>query len=105
MQMAAPAGGPGLNVSVPNLNRRNIKIMKKTVLIITAGIVFMLSAVVFNLPLEACTNYLISRGASVDGSTMISYAADSHVLYGELYYTPAADHLAGVGGVRYLKGE
>ena len=37
----------------------------------------------------ACTNYLITRGASKDGSTMISYAADSHVLYGELYHWPA----------------
>ena len=37
----------------------------------------------------ACTNYLITKGASVDGSTMISYAADSHVLYGELYHWPA----------------
>lgn len=35
---------------------------------------------------EACTSYLITRGASVDGSTMISYAADSHVRYGELYF-------------------
>jgi dipeptidase len=39
----------------------------------------------------ACTNFLVSRGASVDGSVMISYAADSHVLYGELYHRPAAD--------------
>ncbi len=38
---------------------------------------------------NACTNYLITKGASVDGSTMISYAADSHVLYGELYHWPA----------------
>lgn len=43
----------------------------------------------------ACTNYLITKGASVDGSTMISYAADSHVLYGELYYWPAAKHAPG----------
>jgi dipeptidase len=43
----------------------------------------------------ACTNFLISRGATVDGSTMISYSADSHVLYGELYYRPAADYPAG----------
>ena len=34
---------------------------------------------------QACTNFLITKGASKDGSTMISYAADSHVLYGELY--------------------
>jgi dipeptidase len=69
--------------------------MKKTVLIITSVIVFVLSTVVFTPSAEACTNYLISRGATVDGSTMISYAADSHVLYGELYYTPAADHMEG----------
>ena len=43
----------------------------------------------------ACTNFLISRGASADGSTMITYAADSHVLYGELYYRPARKHPAG----------
>ncbi|MBS3806099.1 MAG: C69 family dipeptidase [Bacteroidales bacterium] len=43
----------------------------------------------------ACTNFLVTNGASTDGSTMITYAADSHVLYGELYYWPAADHPAG----------
>ena len=39
---------------------------------------------------NACTNVLVTKGASTDGSTMISYAADSHQLYGELYYAPAA---------------
>jgi dipeptidase len=43
----------------------------------------------------ACTNFLISKGATTDGSTMITYVADSHVLYGELYLTSAADHLPG----------
>ena len=38
---------------------------------------------------EACTNVIITAGASVDSSCMISYAADSHLLYGELYFTPA----------------
>ena len=38
---------------------------------------------------QACTNVLVTKGASIDGSTMISYAADSHQLYGELYYAPA----------------
>lgn len=38
-----------------------------------------------------CTNFLVTKGATVDGSTMISYSADSHVLYGELYFTPARD--------------
>ncbi len=40
---------------------------------------------------DACTNLLVTKGASADGSVMVSYAADSHVLYGELYYWPAAD--------------
>ena len=43
----------------------------------------------------ACTNYLVTKGASADGSTMITYAADSHVLYGELYFTAAAKHAPG----------
>lgn len=37
----------------------------------------------------ACTNFLLTKGATKDGSTMITYAADSHVLYGELYHWPA----------------
>lgn len=44
---------------------------------------------------KACTNFLITKGASVDGSTMISYAADSHVLYGELYYWEGGTHEKG----------
>ena len=43
----------------------------------------------------ACTNYLVTKGASTTGSTMITYAADSHVLYGELYFWPAKDHAEG----------
>ena len=38
---------------------------------------------------EACTNLLITKGATKDGSVMVTYSADSHVLYGELYFTPA----------------
>lgn len=38
----------------------------------------------------ACTGLLVGKKASVDGSVMISYAADSHTLYGELYRWPAA---------------
>ena len=45
--------------------------------------------------LAACTNFLVTKGASADGSTMISYSADSHVLYGELYHWPAATYPEG----------
>lgn len=43
----------------------------------------------------ACTGLIATPGATADGSTLITYAADSHTLYGELYSQPAADHAAG----------
>jgi dipeptidase len=45
--------------------------------------------------LYPCTNFLISKGASADGSTMITYAADSHELYGELVVQPPGRHMPG----------
>lgn len=45
--------------------------------------------------IDGCTNILISSGASKDGSTFVTYAADSHQLYGELYYSPAQNWQAG----------
>lgn len=44
------------------------------------------------VPSLGCTNFLFSKGSTTDGSTMITYAADSHTRYGELRYCPAADH-------------
>ena len=44
---------------------------------------------------RACTNVLVTKGASTDGSNLITYAADSHGLYGELYYAPAGVWKAG----------
>ena len=43
----------------------------------------------------ACTNFLVGKDASVDGSTMVSYAADSYALYGFLHHSPAADYEIG----------
>ena len=37
-----------------------------------------------------CTNFIVTKGASTDGSVMISYTADSYGFYGELYHFPAA---------------
>ena len=50
-------------------------------------------AVAFSAP--ACTNLIVSTGATTDGSTFITYAADSHTRYGQLRYCPAADHQPG----------
>jgi len=72
---------------------KNNKGMRNTKL--TTGIlifVFLLTNYQFS---NGCTNFLVTRGASVDGSTMITYAADSHGLYGELYYQPAQDYPEG----------
>ena len=44
---------------------------------------------------HACTNFIVTKGASTDGSAMVSYAADSHGLYGALYHTPGGKHKAG----------
>ena len=43
----------------------------------------------------ACTNLIAGKKATADGSVMVTYAADSHNLYGMLTHTPAADHPKG----------
>ena len=47
------------------------------------------------IEISACTGLIAGKAASTDGSALVTYAADSHTLYGELYYQPAADHPAG----------
>jgi dipeptidase len=43
----------------------------------------------------ACTSVLVAKGSTADGATYVTYAADSHELYGELYHTPAGVHPPG----------
>ena len=59
--------------------------MKKSLLVVAIAMIL--------LPLEAlaCTNFLVGKDASVDGSTMISYAADSYGMFGFLHFAPAQD--------------
>jgi dipeptidase len=64
------------------------KLITLIILIVITGLI--------NLQItNACTNFLITKGASVNGSSMISYSADSHQLYGELYFWPARDYPQG----------
>lgn len=63
--------------------------------LVTIGFTFVLAIILSRAPLPGCTNYLVTKGASKDGSTMITYAADAHVLYGELYFTPGGRHAEG----------
>ncbi|HPF93422.1 MAG TPA: C69 family dipeptidase, partial [Tenuifilaceae bacterium] len=67
--------------------------MKKSIRLLSFGALLGLAIVAPKA--QACTNFLVTRGASVDGSTMITYAADSHYLYGELYHWPAASYAPG----------
>lgn len=62
--------------------------MKKSLLLL-------LFAALFSVHARPCTNFIITKGASTDGSVIISYSADSHQLYGELYFWPAKNWPAG----------
>ncbi|MGB4539901.1 MAG: dipeptidase, partial [Prolixibacteraceae bacterium] len=62
----------------------------------TLALLVIMASLMLNVRISGgCTNFLISRGASADGSVMITYAADSHTLYGELYFWPSQDWPAG----------
>ncbi len=56
--------------------------MKRFNITLAAAAMIMANA----LPSSACTNFIVTRGASTDSSVMVSYAADSHQLYGCLYH-------------------
>lgn len=56
---------------------------------------FIFLAVLAESHTDACTNVIVTPGASKDGSSLVSYAADSHMLYGELYFHPASRFKAG----------
>jgi len=64
--------------------------MKAMTLITLCGCILMLTP-----SGDACTNFLITKGATTDGSTLITYTADSHTLYGYLAMLPAGEHIEG----------
>jgi dipeptidase len=75
--------------------------MPTTPLASTSGsrpFVALLAAATFALapaPARPCTSALVTRGATTDGSTFLTYLADSHTLYGELYFRAAGHHPPG----------
>ena len=64
--------------------------MKKTT-ILSAAIAMLLSGA----DALACTNLIAAKGATADGSVMMSYSADSHNLYGALHHSAAGKHAPG----------
>lgn len=55
----------------------------------------LLTAALAAPPAHACTSMLVAKGATTDGATIVTYNADAHELYGELYYTPGGRHRPG----------
>ena len=51
----------------------------------------------------ACTNLIVGKKASADGSVIVSYSADSYGMYGFLCHYPAAVH-AWVPCVIFMNG-
>ena len=63
--------------------------MKNRILLVAALLVASVAQVL------ACTNFIVCKGASKDGSVIVSYSADSYGMFGELYHFPAAKHQKG----------
>ena len=73
-----------------HLNKYQIIIMKFRKLTLS---VILMAAAMMKAP--ACTNLIVGKNASTDGSTIVSYSADSYGLFGELYHYPAGVHPKG----------
>ena len=52
-------------------------------------------AALLALPTWACTNMIVGKNASTDGSVIVSYAADSYGMFGELAHFKAGTHADG----------
>lgn len=49
-----------------------------------------LFSILFSAETYSCTNFIVTKGASTDGSVIITYTADSYGFYGELFHFPAS---------------
>jgi dipeptidase len=58
---------------------------------VLVAILSLILSVYWGVSVSACTNFIVTSGASVDGSVMISYTCDGE-FHPHLSYTPAADH-------------
>jgi dipeptidase len=58
----------------------------KQIFILILGIFFLYAENIWS-----CTNFIAGKNATTDGSTIVTYNADSHTLYGELYHWPATE--------------
>lgn len=64
--------------------------IQKTLLLVAAW-----GAVAFAQTALACTNIIVGKGASADGSVMVSYNADSYGMYGNICHHSGGTHAKG----------
>lgn len=50
---------------------------------------------IYNTYALACTNFLVTKGASADGSVFVTYNADSYGMYGNMYHHTGKTHNKG----------
>lgn len=67
--------------------------MKRLTILLLAGLLLPLAP--SSLPLYSCTNLIVGKKASKDGSVIISYSQDDYGSFEPLRVIPAADHPAG----------
>ena len=67
--------------------------MKRLTILLLAGLLLPLAPC--SLPLHSCTNLIVGKKASKDGSVIISYSQDDYGSFEPLRVIPAADHPAG----------
>ena len=67
--------------------REILEIMKKTFILASLCLSVMTS--------WACTNFIVGKKASVDGSVMCSYSADDYGMFQSLAHYPAGKHAKG----------
>ena len=68
--------------------------MKRLMFIgVLTGILLPLTSILS--PLNACTNFIVGKKASSDGSVFVTYNADSYGAFMPLYHYPAATHQPG----------
>ena len=66
----------------------------KRVLILAGSLLFNFQLSTFN-SIKACTNLIVGKKASKDGSVIISYSQDDYGSFEPLRVIPAAEHPAG----------
>jgi dipeptidase len=79
----------------PSPSRTPCRVVKAPRCLLMASLVLLSLFYSPRLLVEACTDILVTPGASVDGSAIIAYNADSPTLYGVLYHYPPSKNTPG----------